>query len=54
MAKEAKLKGDPKLVYPTKEDLSFLNQLLKSNVQGFVQEVRQSATPSIEYRYVGP
>lgn len=54
VAKEAKLKGDPKLVYPTKEDLSFLNQLLKSNVQGFVQEVRQSATPSIEYRYVGP
>lgn len=54
VAKEAKLKGEPKLIYPAKEDLSVLNQLLKSNVQGLVQEVRQSATPSIEYRYVGP
>ena len=54
VAKEAKLKGDPKLVYPAKEDLSLLNQLLKTNMQGLVQEAKSSATPTVEYRYAGP
>lgn len=54
VAKAAKIKDDPKLVYPAKDEVPLLGSLLKSNVEGLVQEVKQSATPSIEYRYVGP
>lgn len=53
VAKEAKIEGDPKIVYPAKET-SVLDQLLKSNLQSLVSEAKQQATPVVEYRYVGP
>lgn len=53
VAKEAKIEGEPELVYPVKEG-SLFGDLLKDGVQGMVSEARHQATPVIEYRYVGP
>lgn len=54
VAKEAKIDGTPKLVYPPKDDGSLLSSVLKSNVKGAVDEIKTATTPTIEYRYVGP
>jgi protease-4 len=54
VAKEAKIEGDPELVYPPQESMGLLGSLVQQSVQDVVQAVRASQTPAIEYRYVGP
>jgi protease-4 len=53
VAKEAKIEGDPRLVYPTKEDTSLLTSLLSGSVQGLLREAKTSSTPVVEYRFTG-
>lgn len=53
VAKEAKMKGKPKVVYPPK-DTSIMSELVRGGVRTFVDETKASATPLLEYRYVGP
>lgn len=56
VAKEAKLEGEPKLVYPAKDE-KLLDGLLKSSarsvVRGAAEEVRAVTTPVVEYRMSG-
>lgn len=53
VANEAKIEGDPKVVYPP-DDTTFLNKFLKEGVDTAVSEVRSASTPIVEYRYAGP
>ncbi len=54
VAKQAKIEGDVKLVYPEKDDLGLLGALLQQGVEsamsGVAQRARASSTPSVEYR----
>jgi protease-4 len=54
IAKEAKIEGEPELVYPPQESQGLLGSLVQQSVQDVVQSVRATQTPAIEYRYVGP
>lgn len=54
VAKEAKIEGQPELVYPPEERSGLLSSLVQQSVQDVVQSVRAAQTPAIEYRYVGP
>ncbi|MGM0557713.1 MAG: signal peptide peptidase SppA [Myxococcota bacterium] len=55
---EAGIEGEPDLVYPPKEDMGFLSQLVEnatnSAVNSAVDSAKTSQTPVIEYRMVSP
>lgn len=53
VAKEAKLEGEPALVYPPSEE-SFLNQVLASSVEGVIDTVKARTSPAVEYRWAAP
>ena len=53
VAEQAKLEGEPTLVYPPKDE-ALLDQLIRGSIQSAVAETRASATPVLEYRYIGP
>lgn len=53
VAKEAKLEGEPKIVYPPKKG-GLVDELIAGGVRSFVTQTRESATPVVEYRYIGP
>lgn len=52
VAKEAKLEGVPKIIYPEKP-MKGLSAILRGGVQTIVSEVKNTSTPMIEYRFVG-
>lgn len=54
VAKEAKIKGDPEIIYAPKDEIPFLGKLLKSGVEHAVTQLKTSAGPSVELRYTGP
>ncbi|QDG54436.1 signal peptide peptidase SppA [Persicimonas caeni] len=47
---EAKIDGDAKLVYPAKEDLGFLSQVIEGATDTVVNQVRSRHSPVVEYR----
>lgn len=53
VAKNAKIEGEPRLVYPPKKT-ALMDDLIRGGVQSLTAQARESATPVVEYRYVGP
>ena len=53
VAAEAKIEGEPKLVYPPKQG-GLMDEIIRGGVRTLVSETRESATPLVEYRYIGP
>lgn len=53
VAGKAAIDGEPSLVYPPKNS-TLMEELVGGGVRSLVRETRESATPLIEYRYVGP
>jgi hypothetical protein len=47
---KAKIKGRAKLVYPAKEDLGFLSNLIEGASRTAVREVKSQHSPVFEYR----
>ncbi|MFU8804644.1 MAG: signal peptide peptidase SppA [Bradymonadaceae bacterium] len=45
---------EPPVVYPPKERMGFLSEMLRTSMQTTVSEARNQTTPRLQYRYVGP
>lgn len=53
VAKQAKMEGEPKLVYPPEEG-GLLDDLIRGSIRSAVDETKAVSTPILEYRYLGP
>ncbi len=52
VAKKAKVDGEVKLVYPPSNE-TFIDQLVKSNMQDVITHIKSHNTPTVEYRMTG-
>ncbi len=53
VADKAAIEGEPNVVYPPKQT-GFMDELIRGGVKSLVSEARETTTPLVEYRYVGP
>ena len=53
VAKEAKIEGDPEVVYPPKKGFPLLGRFIETGVEHAVTQLKTSTGPSVEFRYTG-
>ncbi|MBA2663934.1 MAG: signal peptide peptidase SppA [Bradymonadaceae bacterium] len=54
VAARAGIEGDPKVVYPPKERMGFLSEMLRASVNTTFNQVQSRTSPRLQYLYVGP